>query len=419
MRITASLALVLFIGLVQCSMMVASRGVPGYILTSENNLLKQTPDAVVYGDSHVKELILHNLGMLEASHKASETARDLISKHGNKNLLAIQKLNYAFLLESEPSSVLLNSEKKASSQFKLKHQSALFNVCNGDDSSKCIINHLFNAQDEQSIVSKLKKAVNKSNIEAYLYTDNLKVANTFPKSTLLSAVQESGEVYIVDPQSHTPLKIANSVSGCFNEIIKSKYVFDEKELVIKAQDNLGSAVLIASGAAKNDFVQYMNDICSVVGVSTLIRKDANPSFFAFHLTTIGKLEKVLAESEKTVLYEIFNLAYDQFVKNIMKHYTADEVSGQVLILKPRGGANVPRKTIELPKPLYKNSRILAETTTTVLKDTTSDTTTVIFQSVLVVFVLITAWVCYEMFAIDVQKDSVVYAKFLAADYFRR
>jgi len=33
----------------------------------------------------------------------------LISKHGNKNLLAIQKLNYAFLLESEPSSVLLNT----------------------------------------------------------------------------------------------------------------------------------------------------------------------------------------------------------------------------------------------------------------------------------------------------------------------
>lgn len=418
MRITASLALVLFIGLFQCSFMVASKGVPGYILTTENNLLKQTPDAVVYGDSHVKELILHNLGMLEVSNKASETGRDLISKHGNKNLLAIQKLNFAFLLESEPSSVLLNTEKKASSQFKLKHQTALFNVCNGDDSSKCIINHLFNAQDDQSVVSKLKKAVKKSNVEAYLYTDNLKVANTFPKSTLLSAVQENGEVFIVDPQTHTPLKIANSVSSCFNQILKSKYVFDEKEFVVKAQDNLESAVLIASGAAKNDFVQYMNDICSVVGVSTLIRKDANPSFFAFHLTTLGKLEKVLTESEKTVLYDIFNLAYDQFVKNVMKHYTADEVSGQVLILKPRGGATVPRKTIELPKPLYKNSRILAETTTTVT-DATSDTTTIIFQSVLVVFVLVIAWVCYEMFAIDVQKDSVVYAKFLAADYFRR
>ncbi len=74
---------------------------------------------------------------------------------------------------------------------------------------------------------------------------------------------------------------------------------------------MDSAVLIAGGVAKNDFVQYMNDICSVVGVSTLIRKDANPSFFAFHLSTLGRLEKVLAESEKTVLYDIFNLAYAQ------------------------------------------------------------------------------------------------------------
>jgi len=396
--------------------MASSKGLPGYILSSENNLLKQTPNAAVYGDSHVKELILHNLGMLEVSNKASETARDLISKHGNKNILAIQKLNYAFLLESEPSSVLLNAENKASNEFKLKHQAALFDVCNGEE---CVINHLFNAQDEQSVISKLKKTVKKSNVEAYLYTDNAKVAANFPESTLLSGAQESGEVYIVDPQTQTPFKIANSVSSCFNEILKSKYVFDEKEFVVKSQDNLDSAVLIAGGAAKADFVQYMSDICSVVGVSTLIRKDANPSFFAFHLSTLGRLEKVLAESEKTVLYDIFNLAYDQFVKNVMKQYNADEVSGQVLILKPRKGESfVNRQTIELPKRLYKNSRVLAETTSTVTA-TTDSTTTVIFQSVFVVFILVTAWVCYEMFAIDVQKDSVVYAKFLAADYFRR
>lgn len=47
------------------------------------------------------------------------------------------------------------------------------------------------------------------------------------------------------------------------------------------------------------------------------------------------------------------------------------------------------------------------------------TTNIIFKSILVVFVLIIVWVCAEMFRIDIQQDSVVYAKFLAADYFRR
>jgi len=50
----------------------------------------------------------------------------------------------------------------------------------------------------------------------------------------------------------------------------------------------------------------------------------------------------------------------------MKQYNADEVSGQVLVLTPtKGETFVNRQTIELPKRLYKNSRVLAETSTTV------------------------------------------------------
>lgn len=134
------------LGLLQCILLVSSKGIPGYIFTADrvlpNNLLKETPKGTTYNDQDVKSLILHNLGMLDLNSELSNSEQDLISQYGSRSLIRQGKLNYAFFVEGGSSENLADFERKAFGKSNLKHQAALFEVCSGNE-SKCLLNHLF------------------------------------------------------------------------------------------------------------------------------------------------------------------------------------------------------------------------------------------------------------------------------------
>lgn len=96
--------------------------------------------------------------------------------------------------------------------------------------------------------------------------------------------------------------------------MKDHYVVDlEKGTITPSSSE--TPIVTADEGAKDYFRQFMNDICSVVGVSTLIRKDPNPSFFAFHISSIGKLDQLLSQDDSIVLHKIFNIAHEKVKRN--------------------------------------------------------------------------------------------------------
>jgi hypothetical protein len=413
MRITSAIVLALILGVFQASL-VSSNEISGYILTSETSLSNK--DSVVYHDKNVKDLILHNLGVFD-NEEISTSSHSLISKLGSKDLMTFEKLNYVFLLEGASSSAVLSTENKKS---RFNHESSLFSLCSQEDAEKCILKQLFSTENKNSVLNTLKKITGNAKPEAFLFSNDEQVAADFSESRLISFSTEKGDVVIVDPSADQQFKVASSLESCVNGLFKGHYLVDLQEGVVKQADDQTPVIVFESG--KEDFSEFLGDLCSVVGVSTLIRRDANPSLFVFHISSLAKLEKFVSKEQSAILYEMFNIAYNKFVKNVLAYYSSNEVSGQVFVLKPNNNilarSNFAQGSVKLPEQLFQKSRILEETTTGV-KATSDSTTKLIFCSMFIVFIIVIAWVCFEMFNMDIQKDSVVYAKFLAADYFRR
>ena len=113
----------------------------------------------------------------------------------------------------------------------------------------------------------------------------------------------------MDQSGNQHFRIASNLESCVNTLFKDKFSVDLHEGVVK-QAGTETPVLLFE-AAKGDFVEFMGDLCSVVGVSTLIRRDPNPSFFAFHISSLGKLEKFVSQEQRGILYEMFDIAYNK------------------------------------------------------------------------------------------------------------
>jgi len=111
----------------------------------------------------------------------------------------------------------------------------------------------------------------------------------------------------VDQGTNQQFRIASNLETCVNNLFKDQYSVDLYEGAVKKAGQETPVLVFESN--KGDFVEFMGELCSVVGVSTLIRRDPNPSFFAFHISSLGKLEKVV--SNRGILYEMFNIAYNK------------------------------------------------------------------------------------------------------------
>jgi len=412
MRISKTIVSLVLLGLLQCASLTSAKGVSSYIYTPErtlpNNILKELPDATLYTDKELKNLVLHNLNLANGDEDFSQSSKKLIQEYGNKNLIKSQKLNFAILLEGKP----LSSFKSAH-----KHSPVSFDICNNDNSSECVLNHLYN--DENSVLRNLKKQSRRQNPEAYFYSSNPHVGSDFGKATLRTAADKKGNIYVIDQSSNKQFKVAENLNTCINTILKGQYEVDLKSGVVSKN---GAPLLSMTEDKREHLVNYLHDLCSVVGVSSLVRKDAHPSFLTFHVDSLHNLAQHVPEGDHAVLHQMFNVAYEKFLENLLAHYGADELSGQVIILNPENAirsSNQENILIELPSGHYKQrGRILADVTNTTTT-TSSSSTKIIFGGVLIVFAIVMAWVCGQLFNMEIQKDSVVYAKFLAADYFKR
>jgi len=229
-----------------------------------------------------------------------------------------------------------------------------------------------------------------------------------------------GNLYIVEQSIDKPYKVGMKLDQCLSNIMGGGFAIDMESRTITPK---GQSAISVAEEHTTEFVQFMEDMCSIVAISKLIRKESQPAMFTFYINSISKLATVLGKDQSEVLYNIFNLAYKQFVQNIKKHYGADEISGQVMVLERSLEKMYENRQPAVKRVSFAQTRMFqdkAAAAATAAAVATDDTaTTVIYKSVLIGFVLINLWIWVEMFEMGYSKDTIVYAKFLAADYFRR
>lgn len=397
----------------------------GYVYTSEQNPVQSNQDSQgqPINDKDLHLLITHNLGLLDPSVQYEESTKTTISKFGSKDLLSQQKFNYLFLLDTNYADII-KSQKPTSAKKALKHKTAEFSICENDSSSECVLDILFNESREESLIKKLNMATGDQNTEIYFYTTDANTAKSYSNSLLSLQQQKNGELSVFDHKFEKSFKTKVNLEECVNEAISGEYrVSIEKRSITPIGKNQNQPKITLSEDKNEVFVAFLQDVCSINSIGKLIRRDKQPSLFTFYLTSFVGLESVLPTDQITVVQNLFNVVYYQFVGKVKKYYTDTEISGQVLILSQENTLskiyeNAPIVENKASPTQFVQLRKLQESQSST-KITADQTTDLIYRSVLIGFVLLNLWVWIEMFQMGYAKDSIVYAKFSTADYLRK
>lgn len=162
------------------------------------------------------------------------------------------------------------------------------------------------------------------------------------------------------------------------------------------------------------------DICGVNKVLKLFRGGNHPNFITLHIRSLGRLENVLNEEQLTLAYEIWNCMMKKTDKMLLQKFKAEEIQGQFMfvgnISEHHDLFNSYRNDMIRPRILAQISTGTGQTPT--VSGTTQQTSpfdVISYQiyawfSVFMGFVLF--FVLYALFNINIQKDTLLYAKFL-------
>lgn len=140
------------------------------------------------------------------------------------------------------------------------------------------------------------------------------------------------------------------------------------------------------------------------------------------MSSFKPLQHLLDAEEKEIVYNILQSAIKQALKIIENKYSTKEVSNQIFYLLSENSGLESH---------YNNREVLTNTSLNdfneindsqnryLQQQQASNSTTVIFQSVLIIFVLLSLWIWIEMLNMKVYRDTIVYSKFLAEEYIRQ
>lgn len=100
-----------------------------------------------------------------------------------------------------------------------------------------------------------------------------------------------------------------------NEALEGEYKINiEKRTISPVGKNQNQPKISFSGDKNEEFIAFLQDMCSVASIGKLIRRDTQPSLFTFYLTSFNKIESIVTGDQIPVIQNIFNVVYNKVNK---------------------------------------------------------------------------------------------------------
>ncbi|CAD8161263.1 unnamed protein product [Paramecium octaurelia] len=378
-----------------------------YIYPFNNNNVNELEGL---NQKQIAQLIKYNIGLVEhISADQQKVFEQLIKTFGKGNILSPTDMNYLILIESEK----LYQGQELKQQRITEGFSQSFKVMDKDP--KSLMESLFGQQDD-SLIQKARKIYNQNNLGFKIYQNEDNLDINYLQWTITLYLGKNNEVYFYEPNKDKSYKVDSSLEKCVDNFFgttfdyapneKKIYKYNTNEMIEITQDN------------EEQIIGFLKDVCAMNKLSTLFKKSNQPNMLSIINKSIAKLEKLMKEPEIEMIYDMMRIAHKKLSKNLRNTFENEELFGLILVEEEKN----PQLTTT--KESAKVQRILMETRTRMLNQVTQTnssgyvmdaTTYQIYVWFGVFFVIVLIGIIYAMVTMDIQKDTLLYAKFLTTD----
>ncbi|CAD8066451.1 unnamed protein product [Paramecium sonneborni] len=358
----------------------------------------------------IAQLIKYNIGLVEhVSQDQQKVFEELIISFGKGNILTPTEMNYLILIESDK----LYQGQEGKQQRVTEGFSQSFKVLEREQIS--LMETLF-GQSTDSLIQKANKIFNNQNLGFKIYQNENDLDINYLEWTVTLYLGKNNEVYFYEPHKDKTYKIDSSLEKCVDNFFGTTFDYDPKDKKIYKYNT--NDMLDITKDNEDQITGFLKDICAMNKLSSNFKQNNSPNMLSIINKSIAKLEKILTESELDLVYDMMRIAHKKLSKNLRNNFESEDLFGLILIEDEKS----PQLTTT--KEAAKVQRILMETRTRMLNQVTQtnnknqvmdSTTYQIYIWFGIFFVIVLIGIIYAMVTMDIQKDTLLYAKFLTTD----
>ncbi|CAD8073228.1 unnamed protein product [Paramecium primaurelia] len=373
---------------------------------NENN----AQDLEGLNQKQIAQLIKYNIGLVEhVSQDQQKAYEQLIISFGKGNILTPTEMNYLILIESDK----LYQGQESNQQRITEGYAQSFKVLEREQ--KSIMETLF-GQQADSLISKANKLFNNNNLGFKIYQNEDDLDVNYLQWTVTLYLGKNNEVYLYEPKKDKSYKVDQSLEKCVDNFFGTTFDYAPKDNKIYKYNT--NEMLDITQDNQDQIIGFLKDICAMNKLATNFKKNNSPNFLSIINKSIAKLEKILNEQEIDLVYDMMRIAHKKLSKNFRNTFESEDLFGLILIEEEKN------PLITTTKESAKVQRILMETRTRMLNQVTQTnsstyvmnaTTYQIYVWFGVFFVIVLIGIIYSMVTMDIQKDTLLYAKFLTTD----
>ncbi|CAD8174375.1 unnamed protein product [Paramecium octaurelia] len=373
---------------------------------NENN----AKDLEGLNQKQIAQLIKYNIGLVEhVSQDQQKAYEQLIITFGKRNVLTPTEMNYLILIESDK----LYSGQEAQQQRITEGYAQSFKVLEKEQRS--IMETLFGRQAD-SLIQKANALFNNNNLGFKIYQNEDDLDINYLQWTITLYLGKNNEVYFYEPKKDKSYKIEQSLEKCVDNFFGTTFDYAPKDNKIYKYNT--NEILDITKDNQDQVTGFLKDICAMNKLATIFKKNSSPNMLSIINKSIAKLEKILNEQEIDLVYDMMRIAHKKLSKNFRNTFESEDLFGLILIEEEKN------PQITTTKESAQVQRILMETRTRMLNQVTQTnssnyvmdaTTYQIYVWFGVFFVIVLIGIIYAMVTMDIQKDTLLYAKFLTTD----
>ncbi|CAD8149173.1 unnamed protein product [Paramecium octaurelia] len=378
-----------------------------YIYPFNENSVK---DLEGLNQKQIAQLIKYNIGLVEHVPQDQQKAfEQLIISFGKGNVLTPTEMNYLILIESDK----LYQGQDVKQQRVTEGYAQSFKVLEREQRS--MMETLF-GQQADSLIQKANTLFNNNNLGFKIYQNEDDLDINYLQWTVTLYLGKNNEVYFYEPKKDKSHKIDSSLEKCVDNFFGTTFDYAPQDNKIYKYNT--NDMLEIRKENEDQILGFLKDICAMNKLSTIFKKNNSPNMLSIINKSISKLEKTLNEQEIDLVYDMMRIAHKKLSKNFKNTFESEDLFGLILIEEEKN----PQLTTT--KESAKVQRILMETRTRMLNQVTQTnstsyvmdaTTYQIYVWFGVFFVIVLIGIIYAMVTMDIQKDTLLYAKFLTTD----
>lgn len=135
---------------------------------------------------------------------------------------------------------------------------------------------------------------------------------------------------------------------------------------------------------------------------------------------MARLEKTLSQDEIPLVYDMMRIAHKKMSKNLRNYFTSDDLFGLIMIEEEKSPkVTTTKEAAKVQRILMETkNRMLDQTAATTFQTTGAPMTPGVYQMFLwfgIFMIFVTFGILYQMVTIEIQKDTLLYAKFITTD----